>query len=309
MEVTLLLTQKIIYLFLFMISGFILVKAGCMKPEDTKSISYMFSYIISPGSVFFAFQIACTEEVKKGVGFAFILATVSSILAILFVFLIRKHFHLKPIEQATAFLTNAGAVVLPLVRGVYGNDYAIYALAYIALSSLVLWTVGEATIAEQNRFNIKKILTNTNIIALAAGAVVFIFQIKLPKPIYDFAQSCSDMVGPMCMLITGVIMGGLDLHKTFTDKRLYFVTMLRLVIIPLPVLLLFRLLPLAELVKDGAIIIHIVIMAAMAPVAANVVQISQIYDKDYNYASALNFSTTFFCVLTMPLMTLLYEMI
>ena len=49
--------------------------------------------------------------------------------------------------------------------------------------------------------------------------------------------------------------------------------------------------------------------AAAAPAGAIITQLAQIYNKDSMYASVINVMSVVFCIITMPLMTLLYETI
>ena len=51
----------------------------------------------------------------------------------------------------------------------------------------------------------------------------------------------------------------------------------------------------------------IVLLAACAPVAVMVTQLSQIHGKDARYASVINIMSVIFCIVTMPLMVFLYE--
>ena len=53
----------------------------------------------------------------------------------------------------------------------------------------------------------------------------------------------------------------------------------------------------------------IVLIAVAAPVAAMITQLAQVYDQDVRYASVINVMSVIFCIITMPLTILLYEMI
>ena len=60
---------------------------------------------------------------------------------------------------------------------------------------------------------------------------------------------------------------------------------------------------------DAEYILMIVLLAAAAPAGAIITQLAQIYNKDSMYASVINVMSVVFCIITMPLMTLLYETI
>ena len=84
---------------------------------------------------------------------------------------------------------------------------------------------------------------------------------------------------------------------------------LRMLICPALVLALMKLTGAAALAPDGDTILLISLLAAMAPTAAMITQISQIYKQDAVYASAINVFTTLCCIVTMPAFVYVYELI
>jgi len=52
----------------------------------------------------------------------------------------------------------------------------------------------------------------------------------------------------------------------------------------------------------------VTLLAAITPTASTIPQMAQLYDQDAAYASAINVMTTVVCVVTMPLMVMLYMM-
>ena len=60
------LSQQIAALFLMMAAGFILVKVGVVKSEDSKPISTVIVYLIVPAVLIHAFQIEYTPEIRDG---------------------------------------------------------------------------------------------------------------------------------------------------------------------------------------------------------------------------------------------------
>ena len=64
-----------------------------------------------------------------------------------------------------------------------------------------------------------------------------------------------------------------------------------------------------NMVPDGKTIMLIPFLAAMAPSASSITQMAQVYHKDAQYASAINVVSTVLCVVTMPLMVTLYQMV
>ena len=102
---------------------------------------------------------------------------------------------------------------------------------------------------------------------------------------------------------------GTDFRQIFANKRIYFVTFLRLIAVPLMALVLLKLSHLADLSADGPTLILIVFLAIITPSASTVTQMCQVYGNDSRYASAINVVTTLASIVTMPLMVMLLQMV
>ena len=72
MELSILLAEQIMAMFLTMVVGYIIVKIGLFKTKDSKIISNIVVYICSPCAIFNSFQIELTKDKVYGL----LLATV-----------------------------------------------------------------------------------------------------------------------------------------------------------------------------------------------------------------------------------------
>ena len=116
------------------------------------------------------------------------------------------------------------------------------------------------------------------------------------------------MLGPASMIVTGMLIAEMSLKSIFTNGRIYFITFLRLVAVPVIALLLLRISGLVNGSPDGKKILLIVFLAVITPSASTVTQMCQVYGNDSKYASAVNVMTTLLAIVTMPLMVLLFQM-
>ena len=48
------------------------------------------------------------------------------------------------------------------------------------------------------------------------------------------------MIGPASMFVIGMLIGGMDLKKVLTNKKAYFISFMRLIVIPLIALLILK---------------------------------------------------------------------
>lgn len=74
MQISILLAQQIAQLFLILIMGYAVVKAGLLKASDSKVLSVVMVYLVTPCVIINAFQINDTPEIRKGLLYSMAIA-------------------------------------------------------------------------------------------------------------------------------------------------------------------------------------------------------------------------------------------
>lgn len=307
MEISVLLAEQITVLFLMGLVGFLAVKAGKFKEEDSRIISNAVVYICSPCVIINAFQITFTPDKLKGLLLAGGAAALVHIILIGGGKLLSRPLHLNGIEKASVEYSNAGNLIVPLVLSVLGEEWVFYTTAYIIVQTVLIWTHGQSVIRQGQEKDYRKILLNPNIIAIAVGFILFATGIHLPSVVGQCISGLGDMIGPASMLVVGMIIGNVNLGWVFRQKRPYLICFMRLVLFPVITILIFALSGAERLHPDAEYILMVVLLATSAPVAVMVTQLAQIHGRDARYASVINVMSVIFCIVTMPLMVLLYE--
>lgn len=309
MQISLLLMEEIIKLFVIMFMGYAVVKAGLMKSSESKSVSVIMVYLVIPCVILNAFQVEYTPDVQKGLLLACAAAVAVHILFLLLTAILKKPLHLDVIERATIIYSNAGILVIPLVQELLGQEYVIYSSAYIAVQLILIWTHCKNMLCEEDKLEWKKVLLNVNIISIIAGVVLFIFRIQLPSGAQDVLNMMNNMIGPLGMLLAGMVIAEVPLKTVFTRKRSYLSAALRLFIYPVFVLILMKVLQTLASIQDSKQILLTVYLASITPACATVTSMAQLYDKDAAYSSSLYVLTTLLSIATMPVMVGLFEMV
>ena len=170
----------------------------------------------------------------------------------------------------------------------------------MSVQTILIWTHGKSLISENNHIDVRAVLFNINLLAVAAGIVLMVLSIKLVEPFGTFTYDVGQM------LVTGMIIGGMDLRQIVANKRVWLVAFIRLVLIPAIVMLVLKFSGVDALVANGQSILLITLLATITPSASTTVQMAQIYEKDAPYASAINVITTVGCILTMPIWVALF---
>ncbi|MFI3209169.1 MAG: AEC family transporter [Eubacteriales bacterium] len=307
MEISLLLLEKIFTMLIACFVGFIVVRGGVLSTKDSKVVSKIVAYVCSPCAIVSSYLIEFTEERLQGMMIAFALAVIWHIIIIALSKGVQKVFHLNNIERASIIYSNAGYLVIPVVYAVLGPEWVIYTSAYAMIQTPLLWTHCKSVLCDERKIEWKKVLLNPNFIAIYIGMAMFGFGVTFPTTILTVLDDFGGMIGTISMFVIGMLIGNQNLKEMFTVKSVYVVSLFRLVVIPFITIIMFA--GVLQVVHHPDIhnILLVILWAACAPVGAMVTQLSQIYNQDSEYASKINLVSILFCIITMPIVTYIYE--
>ncbi len=305
---SLILAEKILSLFVMMAMGFALVKAGFVKPQDSRAISMLNLYVINPCMIISSFQVDMTQEVRLGFLVAIIGAVATQGLFLVLTTVFKKPLKLDEVEQASLTYSNCGNLIIPLVVMIMGQDMVIYCTAYLVVQTILLWSHGKSLMRGVRGIDWRQVLLGVNMISVYIGLLLFITGLRLPEPVQLAMSSVGSMIGPSAMIVTGMIMAGVNFRELLSFKRLPFTAIMRLIVLPLIGLAILKFTPLASLAPNGENVLLITLLAASAPSASTINQMAQIYNRNASYASAINVVTILCCIVTMPLMVFLYQL-
>lgn len=306
MEVAILLLNQTVQLFLMILMGVLLVKSGVLRAGQSKSLSVVVLYIVMPCVIIHAFQVDYTKEIRNGLLLALLAAVIIHLIMLLVTGVLSRLCHMDAVEKVSVIYSNSGNLIIPIVTGVLGEEWVIYSSAFMCVQLILMWTHGKSVLCGEKGIDLKKILTNVNMIAILLGIVLFLLRIKLPSILEGTIASVSSMVGPISMIITGMLIGGMSLKKIVGYHRVWLMTFFRMILIPAIILIVLKVSGLSGLHPDGDTILLISFLASITPAASTMTQMAQIYGKDADYASVINVVTTVVCIITMPLMVLIY---
>ena len=299
------LAKKIAELFLILFTTAALVKGGILKSEHSRVLSKLSLYFVTPCVIFNSFRKELTPEIEQGLLTAAALAVGFQALFFLVALLYRRVWKATEVERASVVFTNVGNLVIPLVAFVKGQDWVIYTSAYILVFNMLFWTLGIRMFDSENRLSIRKALLNPNILAIFAGLITLFARLQLPEPLALAFSDVAAMIGPLSMMITGMVVGGMTFRGMFANRRVFGVIFVRMILASglavCVAVLAARFLPV-----DSAIVM-IPLLGALAPSASNINQVAILYNRDAPYASAINVLTTLSCIATIPFWVMVFE--
>lgn len=309
MNISILLMQQIVQLFLMIFMGYLIVKTGLVRDDDSKVLSKIILYLIVPCVIINAFQVDYTTDTVKGLLIAFAASVMTQVILLVVISVAGRLLHLNEVEVASVYYSNSGNLIVPIVTFILGQEWVLYGCVFMSVQLVFLWTHCKKIISREASYDWKKIILNINMISIFIGVILFFTKIRLPEIIGNTLASVGTMIGPASMIVTGMLFAGMNLKQIFANKRVYFITFLRLIVVSLIALVLIKLSNLASFSADGNKIMLIVFLAIITPSASTVTQMCQVYGNDSRYASAINVMTTLLSIITMPVMVMLFQMI
>lgn len=307
--ITIPLIKKITELFLILFATAALVKTGVFKADYSKVLSRISLYFVTPCVIFNSFQKELTLEIQQGLLITTAMAFGFQLLFFLIAEILRRAWKATEVERASVIFTNAGNLIIPLVGYVLGQDWVIYVSGYILVFNVLFWTVGIRMFDSSRAVSLRKVLLNPNILAVVAGLLMLLSGIHLPEPVAIAFSDVASMIGPLAMMITGMIVGSMKFRDMFANRRIFGVLLFRMVVCSGAAVVVAALSGIAGMLPSGRSIVMIPLLSAIAPSASNINQVAILYNKDEKYASAINILTTLSCIITIPLWILLYEAI
>ena len=309
MEISLLLLENLLSMLLIAIIGYTVARKGLMSDKECAAFSRLVVNIFMPCMIMKAMQIELTEERIRGFVVLFVFALIVHAVWIILGRVLNRTIRLTAVEEATLIYSNAGNLIIPLVSALFGEEYVFYSCVFTIVQLVFMWTHGVSLIRESKSIEWKKILLNPNILSVAVGACLLVTKLPLPKPVTSAISSLGSMVGPCAMLIIGMTIAKQDLLSVFKMKRAYFVVFGRLVVFPALILVCLYFSGYLAKNPESLTLFQIAFLAVSAPPAATVSQLAVMYDRDAVNASIFNVMGVAGCVVTMPVMMYLLQIL
>lgn len=296
MEVAYIVFRQTVVMFLYMFAGYVLYNTGKLTVKGSKDIANMLVWLVIPVVIINSFCVEYShgkmiQLAQSALLSALGIAAAMVIAAVIF----RKH----PVDNFGCAFSNAGFIGIPLVQAALGDKAVFYIVAIVALMNLLQWSYGVSVITgERSAVGLRHLIINPIFASIVIGLALFLTGTgaHLPDIITSSLNGMAALNAPLSMTVLGTYLAQSDIKKMLTLGHLYFVSAVRLLIIPAVTLILFRFIPV-----DYALFIAVFITLS-TPAGANVAVYAQLYDADYPYACQVVAITTLLSIVTLPVM-------
>ncbi|MBE6542558.1 MAG: AEC family transporter [Ruminococcaceae bacterium] len=282
------LVSTIATLALLLASGFV---AGKLKFVDEVSTERLSTLIIKIAQPFLIISSVINleytpENLKTGMKILVLGFCAHIVMAVVAYLLARpiKPLNERKLSEFAMLFANCGFVGFPILESLYGAEGLFYGAFYVLSFQIFVWTWGISIFArkrEDIKITPKKIFINFGTTPCLIGFLIFVMNIELPGFIYEFSNYLGSLCTPVSLIISGANIARRSLKKMFTNKNVYYVCFVKLVVMSFVMSTILWLLGLPEYM-----IVFAAVMGAM-PCPAVVTMFGELYRISPGYAAEL----------------------
>ncbi len=299
--------NQIMIMFFIILIGIFCYRIRLIDQVTNRKLSDIVLILVNPIVVLVAYQREFDTTLLTGLLISLVMAVITHIFAIVISRVIirgKKHQAERAIERFAVIYSNCGFIGIPMAGGLFGSEGVFYITAYMTIFNLLVWTHGVVIMTGKADIkSIGKALLSPTIIATVVGFLLFVTRIMLPEVLLDTLTYIGNMNTPLAMLVAGVTIAQTDVRKLLIKPRIYFISFVKLLLIPIVMLFIFQLFELPSVVLLTSI------LAAACPTAVTVNLFSIRYDKNYLYASEVFAISTMASMITIPIVMYIANLI
>ncbi len=307
--------NTVVTMFVILIVGYILGKMNVIGATASKNFSKLIVTVGQPALIInsiissrYSFENFTLS--LKSLGAAFIMHFIMAAIAFVLCMKIKDSDERKITEFAMVF-GNIGFLGIPLLGSLFGDKGRFAAAFFVVCFNILLWIIGLAIIArgrDDIKMTAKKIFLNKGTIPTVIGYFLFLIpsfipSFELPKIATMSVSYIAGLCTPISMLIIGALLARKKLSQIFTNGKVYYLCLFKLIAIPLFFCILTKALGFSDFW-----VVFITVASAM-PSASSTSMFAELYDTAPEYSAQCVGASTLFSIATMPLLVLLAKWI
>lgn len=319
MEVFNLTLTQMLTMFVLLFVGFLLRKKKILPENAYITLSKLETYALLPALNLHTFMNNCTIETFAnnytsmfyGLGVLALGMTIAYLLCGVFVRNSKSSPELayqKNIYKYALTFGNHGFLGNFIVLGIWGSATLFKYSMFTMLVSIICTGWGMYILIPKDSQkgsllkNISKGIITPPMIAMVIGIIFGLCNLTqyVPKFAMTVLSNASSCMGPVAMLLAGVVIGGYDFKELLKNKKVYIASALRLIAIPALMLTFLKLIGAPEQIQIFALV------AFAAPLGLNTIVYPAAYGGDTKTGASMTMISSTFSVITIPLMYLIF---
>lgn len=297
---------------LLMLPGLILGKKGKVSDSSVDTFGELLSNVAMPALVL----CKLIETDSNALRLTDILVCLLLPLAVIPIgcfmmrFLIGKNTDALPSASFCAVFSNCGFLGIPIASAVFPDapEVAVYVSLFNVVSTFMLLTVGASMLSHStHKTRLREVIFTPITVCVAVGGLILALGLQeYFAPLATYASYFSMLTTPLSMIVLGYELSKLSLKKIFTCSVLYPTVVVKLVVLPLAALVVLLLLDLIPYVAIGEELAMAMLIATGVSTAASAPALAKKYNADAFGAAIFTVGGTLLCVVTLPLIWLVF---
>jgi len=229
--------EQVFTLFAFALAGYALSKFRIVKAEHTQILSGLLVYVFSTCNVFNTFTRNFNAEYLSTRWNIILISTVVTVILAVAARFATKYLSKVRYEQQvfeySLVVPNIGYMGYALCESLMGLAALLDMVIYALPINIYIYTRGYSMLTKRG-LSMKKLL-NAFTVSMLIGAVVGLSGIKVPGVIMGIVEKSNSCMAPVSMLLMGITISEFKLRDLVSDKRVYLVSILRLLVLPVAI--------------------------------------------------------------------------
>jgi len=308
MDMSALLTKMTVFVVL-MVIGYLCARLGATGPDFAKGASKLVINVFMTATILNSVLAGGLSLTGKELAITMLVLTVSiamgyvvGAVACRVMRFDRDH---EPLFELQIAVVNNMFIALPVVEQLFGAQAVFYCSLSCLPYNVLLYTYGTGRLKASRggkSFRLKDVFSIPLIATLCALAI-FLVQPPVPKVIKELCSTMAGATMPLSMIVIGSSLGTVSLLDSFRDGRMYLMSALRLLLVPLLVWLVTGFMTDDFMLRTTATVI------AASPSAVVVTVLTIQYDRDYIFTSQGILLSTVLSMLTIPFIVYLIHLV
>ncbi len=296
-------TDSVASLFIIILVGFYGSKKKIITSELNKGLTDILIKIALPFMIVSSFMFTYDDTIKTNVlkTFCLSLAAYAIMAVVSFLMLLPIKKDKKTVLHFANIFVNTGYIGFPVLNSIYGLEGVVYGSIFNLFFVILLWTYGimlykgklEKGYIKSELINL---MFNPSIIAVIIGIIIMLFNIEIKGALLNSIKSIGSITGPISMFIIGVILSNVKIKQHLKDWTVYYGIIIKLIVIPIIIYLVFLLLG-----ESSKAVYSVIIMTAM-PASAMTSILAERFNKEKEFAAIIVSATTLISLITVPLL-------
>ena len=310
----LVIASKVLSIFILMLVGFVIYKAGVLGDDAFKPITSLLMSVTCPCLIVSSLY---SKEVSKSM----LGETISVLVCVMLFYLISSALtylfvritKLGEREDIGVYIaavaaTNSGFMGFPIVKSLYGNDMLyLMVMGNMMLNVYLMWmepsilTIG--TDAKASAKDMIRTLRTPLVLSIILGIVLMLLHIRPTGVIDEAVVMIGEVTIPISMIMVGMRLGAVNFKEIISRDNI-IISLFAMIVVPALILLMIH--PIGIITDNVKVI---VVMTAALPTAVLAAIITEQYGKNSVLMSELVSLTTLMSVGTIPVTALILELL